>query len=105
MILDKMSSEAPFVQREQLVPFKVAKQNRDRAIALAFVEKGETATARSEIERETGINLRLIYRAIERELEWAKEEMKRLARTGEAPSTAPGDQSACPDSGTKREAA
>lgn len=56
---------------------------RDRQVALAFVRRREAKDARSVIAREMGVNLRTVYRAIERELGWAREQMRSLTRTDE----------------------
>jgi len=48
--------------------------DRDRKIALRFVQLGETREARPQIHTETGIDLRTIYRAVERQLDWARKE-------------------------------
>jgi hypothetical protein len=54
-------------------PVSMARILRDRQIAVSFVRKGETQNARAEIAKETGINLRTVYRAIDRQLDWARE--------------------------------
>jgi DNA-binding phage protein len=48
-------------------PVSMARILRDRQIAVSFVRKGETQNARAEIAKETGINLRTVYRAIDRQ--------------------------------------
>lgn len=51
---------------------EAARQERDRAIAQEFVDRGETRAARKEISDARGIPLSTVYRAIRRELAWAK---------------------------------
>jgi hypothetical protein len=52
-----------------------ARLERDRAIALEILKRGETPTARKEISDEMGVPLSTVYRAGRRELEWARKEM------------------------------
>jgi hypothetical protein len=65
-------------------PVTDARTNRDRAIALAFVEKDEAKWARKVIADNTGYNLWTVYRAIQREIEWAR---KQIAEMKTAPTS------------------
>jgi DNA invertase Pin-like site-specific DNA recombinase len=65
------------INEGQVPDLKEMLVQRDRSIALAFVAKGCTRTARREIHQETGIELRTIYRAINRQLAWAKAQTKK----------------------------
>lgn len=49
-----------------------ALRERDRKVALLFVQKGKGRDARAVIARETGLPLSTVYRAISRELSWAE---------------------------------
>lgn len=59
--------------------------DRDRRIALEFVRREESKFARREIADEFGVNLRLVYRAIDAHLSWAREEFKK--EKGQTPAT------------------
>jgi hypothetical protein len=49
-----------------------ARTQRDRNLALRFVELQESETAIRQIHEETGVNLRTVRRAVYRQLAWAK---------------------------------
>lgn len=64
-------SKEIFADLKNLDPVQRARLTRDRNIALSFVRMGQTKTARAHIAKKTGVNLRTVYRAIEKELDWA----------------------------------
>ena len=71
MIIDMASISATFGLNGLPDP-AVQRVERDRALALAYVQLGQTRSAVKAIAEESGVNYRTVYRAIERELEWAK---------------------------------
>lgn len=49
--------------------------DRDRVIAMAYVRSGESRRFAAQYSREHGVALRTVYRAIDRQIEWAREQM------------------------------
>ena len=57
---------------------KEVRTRRNKALALRYVDLNEGRNAIKQIQNETGVNNRAIYRAVHDHLEWARQEHRRL---------------------------
>jgi hypothetical protein len=63
--------------RPMVPDLKQLQIERDRHLAQLYVAKDESRTAVAEIVAETGVEQRTVYRAIRRQLEWARDQKKK----------------------------
>lgn len=74
MMLD-MASNTPPDGHFGLPDPTVARDERDKGLALEFVRRGEPKGGALALSKATGVNYRTVYRAIERWLLWARAEL------------------------------